>query len=108
MTELYARLKSIGTRLMASVRKSTKSKLSSERQKKAVHRRRYLLCVKNDGYPASLEVRKVYNPLPDPEANKHHLIRVIDESGEDYLYPREFFIPITLPKAAEIALTTPP
>jgi hypothetical protein len=89
---------------MASVRKSTKSKLSFERKKKAVQRLRYLLCVRNDGYPASLEVRKIYNRLPDPEANKHHLIRVIDESGEDYLYPRDFFIPIVLPRAAQIAL----
>jgi hypothetical protein len=63
-----------------------------------------MLCIKNDGYPASLEVRKIYNPLPDPEANKHRLIRVIDESGEDYLYPRDLFIPIVLPRAAEIAL----
>jgi len=92
---------------MASVRKNTRSKLSSERKKKALQRRRCLLCVKNDGYPASLEVRKIYNPLPDPEANKHHLIRVIDESGEDYLYPQDFFIPIVLPKAAEIALAAP-
>ena len=92
---------------MASVRKNTRSKLSSERKKKALQRRRYLLCVKNDGYPASLEVRKIYKPLPDPEANKHRLIRVIDESGEDYLYPRDFFIPIALPKAAEIALAAP-
>jgi uncharacterized protein YnzC (UPF0291/DUF896 family) len=73
---------------MASVRKSAKSKLSSEEKKKTLQRRRYVLCIKNDGYPASLEVRKIYNPLPDPEANKHRLIRVIDESGEDYLYPR--------------------
>jgi hypothetical protein len=89
---------------MASVRKSTKSKLSSERKKKARHKRRYLLCVKNDGYPASLEVRKIYHLLRDPEANKHRLIRVIDEPGEDYLYPRDFFIAIALPRAAEIAL----
>ena len=74
------------------------------RKKKLPQRQRYLLCVRNDGYPASLEVRKVYNLLPDPEANQHHLLRVIDESGEDYLYLRDFFIPIVLPRAAEIAL----
>jgi Ca2+-binding EF-hand superfamily protein len=92
---------------MASLRKNTRSKLSSERKKKPLQRRHYLLCVKNDGYPTSLEVRKIYKPLPDSEANKHRLIRVIDESGEDYLYPRDFFIPIALPKAAEIALAAP-
>ncbi len=90
---------------MASVRKNTKSKLSSEEKGKAPQPRRYLLCIKNEGYPASLEVRKIYNALPDAEAGKHGLIRVIDESGEDYLYPREFFIPIALPKAADIALS---
>jgi hypothetical protein len=93
----------IATKLMASVRKSLKSKLSAEGKKKLPQRRRYLLCVRNEGYPASLEVHKVYNHLPDPEANKHRLIRVIDESGEDYLYPRDFFISIVLPRAAENA-----
>ena len=91
---------------MASGAKSTRSKVSSEQKRKASESaRRYVLCISNDGYPASLEVRKIYNSLPDVEAGKHGLIRVIDESGEDYLYPREFFIPIALPKAAEIALS---
>jgi Ca2+-binding EF-hand superfamily protein len=56
----------------------------------------YVICVDNDGYPASLERRKVYEAFPDPEAESHHLIRVVDESGEDYLYPMEFFESITL------------
>jgi len=59
----------------------------------------FVLCVKNRGYPASLELRKVYRTLPDPEGARHGLARVIDESGEDYLYPADFFIPIALPKA---------
>ena len=59
----------------------------------------FALCVKNQGYPASLELRKVYRALPDPEGERHGLARVVDESGEDYLYPAEFFIPIELPKA---------
>lgn len=59
----------------------------------------FVLCVKNQGYPASLELRKVYRVVPDPDGAQHGLTRVIDESGDDYLYPAEFFIPIDLPKA---------
>ncbi len=68
-------------------------------------KKRYVICVKNKGYRASLEVRKVYEALPDAGAAKHGLIRVIDESGEDYLYPVEFFVPIEIPKAAHDALS---
>ena len=60
----------------------------------------FLLCVKNDGYPASLEVRKVYRALPDPVAASRGFVRVVDESGEDYLYPLEFFVVVELPHAA--------
>lgn len=61
----------------------------------------FLLCVSNDGYPASLEVRKIYRAVEDREAAKHLMVRVIDESGEDYLYPASNFVPIELPGAAE-------
>ncbi len=64
----------------------------------------YLLCVKNDGYPASLEVRKVYRALPDLAASAKGFVRVIDESGEDYLYPAGNFVAVDLPKAAVDAL----
>jgi hypothetical protein len=46
----------------------------------------YVICVNNDGYSASLEVRKIYRGVSDPSAERRGLIRVIDESGEDYLY----------------------
>lgn len=59
---------------------------------------RFLLCVKNDNYPISLEVRKVYRAIPDEAAAARHFVRVIDESGEDYLYPDSFFIAIDLPQ----------
>jgi hypothetical protein len=65
---------------------------------------RFLLCVKNDAYPASLEVRKVYQQLPDPAATAKGFARVIDESGEDYLYPADHFVAIDLPQAAVDAL----
>lgn len=57
------------------------------------------MCVRNTGHPASLELRKIYEVLPDVDGSAHGLIRVIDESGEDYLYPEKFFIPIELPHA---------
>lgn len=63
----------------------------------------FAVCIDNEGYPASLEVRKIYQVLPDAKAAKHHLMRVIDESSEDYLYPQRFFVPIELPQAAEAA-----
>ena len=50
---------------------------------------RFVVCVKNKDYPASLELRKLYQVVADPAAAKHHQLRVIDESGEDYLYPDE-------------------
>jgi hypothetical protein len=67
--------------------------------------RYYVLCIKNEGYAASLELRKVYKTLPDPDAARHGLLRVIDESAKDYLYPQDFFIPISLTKAAEAAFS---
>lgn len=62
----------------------------------------FAVCVKNEEYPASLEVRKIYEVLPDAKAVKHGLVRIIDESGEDYLYPQDFFVPIEIPEEAEI------
>lgn len=57
----------------------------------------FVICIRNDDYPASLEKRKIYVQLPDAEAEKHHHLRVIDESGEDYLYPEAYFMAIELP-----------
>jgi hypothetical protein len=61
---------------------------------------RYVLCVKNAGYEVSLERRKVYRALPNSKALSHGLVRVIDESGDDYLYPVDFFVTIEVPKEA--------
>jgi hypothetical protein len=60
--------------------------------------KKFVICLRNRGYEASLERRKIYRVLPDPDAAKHQQIRVIDESGEDYLYPENFFAPIALPQ----------
>jgi hypothetical protein len=62
---------------------------------------RFVLCIRNDDYPASLELRKIYQVLPDRSAAKEKMLRVIDESGEDYLYPTGFFVPISLPKGVQ-------
>ena len=59
--------------------------------------KKFVVCLKNKGYEVSLEARKIYRALPDPDAAKHRQIRVIDESGEDYLYPAKYFSPIELP-----------
>ncbi|MGH7165031.1 MAG: hypothetical protein ACREIS_05845 [Nitrospiraceae bacterium] len=67
---------------------------------------RLLVCVKNTGYGVSLEKRKLYVSLPDPVAARHGQVRVIDESGEDYLYPRSFFLPVTLPHSVRKAVLT--
>jgi hypothetical protein len=73
---------------------------------------RLVICVNNEDYPASLEQRKIYQALPDRKAAIHGLIRVIDESGEDYLYPADWFVPVTLPrttvKALALATSRPP
>jgi hypothetical protein len=60
----------------------------------------YVLCIDNGGYPESLEVRKVYAVLPDARAEARQYRRVIDETGEDYLYPSKYFVPIQLPPEA--------
>ena len=62
------------------------------------------VCVENDGYDASLEKRKIYVALEDDDAETHDLLRIIDESGEDYLYPKAFFRLIALPEAVKKAV----
>ncbi|HYM60094.1 MAG TPA: hypothetical protein VEZ11_04305 [Thermoanaerobaculia bacterium] len=59
--------------------------------------KQFAVCVRNEGYPASLELRKLYPILKDSFAKEHDLIRVVDESGEDYLYPAGYFVPVELP-----------
>jgi hypothetical protein len=71
----------------------------------ATARKRFAVCLRNEGYEASLEKRKIYEVLADREAERHDQIRVIDESGEDYLYPESFFAEIELPQPLRRALT---
>ncbi|MGH9968081.1 MAG: hypothetical protein ACREBG_09650 [Pyrinomonadaceae bacterium] len=64
---------------------------------------KFVICIRNEECE-DLEPRKLYRVLPDEAAAVDGYIRVIDESGEDYLYPQDYFLPIELPKAAEKAL----
>jgi hypothetical protein len=63
-----------------------------------------VVCVDNDGDAASLEKRKIYVVLRDASAEKHGMLRIVDESGEDYLYPKAFFRSIALPLAVKRAV----
>jgi hypothetical protein len=65
---------------------------------------RFAVCVNNADYPASLELHKIYRVLPDEDAAVDGDMRVIDESGEDYLYPADYFVMLELPKAVEKSL----
>ena len=66
--------------------------------------KRLVVCIDNDGYEASLERRKIYVALPDAGAENHGLVRIIDESGDDYLYPGTLFRSVELPQAIKRAI----
>jgi hypothetical protein len=72
--------------------------------RKATVKQHFVVCVRNDDYPASLELRKLYPVIEDAFAAQHGMLRVVDESGEDYLYPTEFFVRVELPAAIEKTL----
>lgn len=64
---------------------------------------KFVVCIENKQYPASLEFGKIYRVMEDKKAKEHKMIRVVDESGEDYLYPENYFVAIQLPQLAEEA-----
>jgi len=68
----------------------------------------FAVCVNNQGYPASLEVGKLYRVIPDDEAEKHGYLRVVDESGEDYAYSSERFFRLEIPTSLKRALRAAP
>lgn len=65
---------------------------------------KFVVCINNDDYPASLELHKIYCVVADEDAAADGDIRIIDESGEDYLYPASYFAPIKVPTAVEESL----
>jgi hypothetical protein len=62
---------------------------------------KFVICTNNQDYPTSLERWKIYRVVADEKAEKRNLIRIIDESGEDYLYSKQDFTAIVLPKSVE-------
>lgn len=67
--------------------------------------RHFVICINNAEYPASLERRKLYEVISDPDAESVGQLRVKDESGEDYLYPKELFVSVDLPSGTERRLS---
>ena len=65
---------------------------------------RFVVCIENGGYPVSLELHKIYRILPDVEAAREGDVRVVDESGEDYLYPADWFAAVELPRRVKSSL----
>jgi hypothetical protein len=86
---------------MVSVKRNSRSSGSS---RKRTDNSAFVLCVRNEGYAASLERRKLYSAVPDASAARHKLLRIVDESGEDYLYPADYFIALRLPAEVKRAL----
>ena len=92
-----------GMKRTGLARKSSKRSVTSTKGRNGT-RRRFVVCVRNDGYEASLEQNKIYVALPDTDAERHGQIRVVDESGEDYLFSAERFIAIEVPAAVRASL----
>jgi hypothetical protein len=67
---------------------------------------KFCLCVKNTGFEASLEVRKIYVRVRDARAEEHGFVRIVDESDEDYLYPQAMFVPIEVPQEGKLAFSS--
>jgi len=107
----FALQRSTGTKRMGSERKSSSSKGRSASSEGIASRktggrqtsahRQFAICICSDGYPASLELRKLYRVVDDSFADQHSMVRVIDESGEDYLFPAEYFVRVSPPQAVE-------
>ena len=92
-----------GTRRPGSGARNSKSSSCFETMTKT-QAKQLVVCVENEGYAASLEKRKIYVALRDAAAEKHNMLRIVDESGEDYLYPKAFFRGIALPQAVRRAV----
>jgi hypothetical protein len=88
---------------MASARKSSSASGTSTRRKSSPAPR-FAVCIRNDGYEASLERNKIYAVLPDDDAEREGDLRVVDESGEDYLFSADRFVAIEVPSAVKASL----
>jgi len=105
MTGAYGSRSFIGTRRTGSGKKKSSGNatwmMTMKRPKTARH---FAVCINNRGYPASLELHKIYRVLPDEGAAEDGDIRVIDESGEDYLYAADRFVEVELPQTVRRSL----
>jgi hypothetical protein len=90
---------------MALARKSSSARGTSTRSRRpAAKQRRFAVCVQNKGYEASLERNKIYTVLPDKNAERDGDLRVIDESGEDYLFSADRFVAIEVPASVRASV----
>jgi hypothetical protein len=78
--------------------------MSTRSRRRVARRREFVVCVRNDGYEVSLEQNKIYRVVPDSDAERDGDVRVIDESGEDYLFSADRFVPIDVPAAVRASL----
>jgi hypothetical protein len=91
---------------MASAGKSSNARGTSTKSRKpAAQKNRFVVCIRNDGYEASLERNKIYAVIPDDDAERDGDLRVIGESGEDYLFLADRFVPIEVPEAVRASLS---
>gem|GEM_PF-565729 len=86
-------------------RESTNQRSSGSFRRTMRNQRKYAVCIRNDGYEESLELRRIYETLDDPSDEVKGFVRVIDED-EDYLYPASWFLPIQLPTEIEASIAT--
>ena len=93
-------------RIALAGRKSNANGRSTREGKRARRGISFAVCIENAAHPASLELHKIYRVLPDQDAAAEGDLRVIDESGEDYLYPAEWFAAVELPRRVRTSLLT--
>lgn len=89
---------------MASAKKSSSASSTSTRRKTAATQRSFAVCIRNHGYEASLERNKIYAVLANDDAERDGDLRVVDESGEDYLFAADRFVAIEVPAAVRASL----
>src|SRR5919198_2517704 len=97
----------IGMKRMVLDEKNTNASDMWNRYMKTTKSSPFVICVDDSEYPASLELHKIYRMIPDKGAQADGDLRIIDESGEDYLFPADYFIPIDLPQTIVRALNKP-
>ena len=88
----------------ASAKKSSSLRGTTRQRRSAASAHRFAVCVRNDGYEASLERNKIYTVVPDDEAQREGDLRVVDESGEDYLFAADRFVANEVPAAVRASL----